>query len=190
MACHKRAALMLMLIVFAIPAMALSGCASKPARLSPPVPAGEQLDITGYVSKPCTLLVPDRVAARHLSPHGAIVQDTTGSACRWNTTAGGYPAITAQASADHGLELIYQQRATFSMFQPMEVSHYPAVHTSSGGRAPSSGICSTRVGVGDSALLTITADYGSAKSSFSSDPCPDADKVAFEVISQIRAGNP
>jgi len=28
------------------------------------------------------------------------------------------------------------------------------------------------------------------KSSFSSDPCPDADKVTFEIISQIRAGNP
>jgi hypothetical protein len=106
------------------------------------------------------------------------------------TTAAGYPAITAQASVDHGLELIYQQRATFSLLQPLQVSHYPAVHTTSGGRAPSSGICSTRVGVGDSALLTITADYGTTKSSFSSDPCPDADKVAFEIISQIRAGNP
>jgi Protein of unknown function (DUF3558) len=189
-ACSERAVLRFMLFVLAISAVALSGCASRPSRLSPPVPAGEQLDLAGYVSKPCTLLLPDRVAARHLGPHGATVQDTTGSACRWNTTAVGHPAITAQASVDHGLELIYQQRATFSLFQPMEVSHYPAVHTTSGGRAPSSGICSTRVGVGDSALLTITADYGTGKSSFSSDPCPDADKVAFEIISQIRAGNP
>jgi hypothetical protein len=179
-----------MLVVLAISAASLSGCAIKSARFSPPVPPGEELDLTGYVSKPCTLLVPDRVAARHLGPHGATVQDTTGSACRWNTMAAGYPAITAQASVDHGLELIYQQRATFSLFQPTQVSHYPAVHTTSGGRAPSSGICSTQVGVGDSALLTITADYGTAKSSFSSDPCPDADKVAFEIISQIRAGNP
>jgi hypothetical protein len=186
----ERTALRSMLIVLVISAVTLSGCASKPARLSPPVPPGEQLDLTGYVSKPCTLLVPDRVAARHLGSHGATVQDTTGSACRWNSTAAGYPAITAEASVDHGLELIYQQRASFSSFQPIEISHYPAVHTTSGGRAPSSGICSTEVGVGDSALLTITADYGTAKSSFSSDPCPDADKVAFEIISQIRAGNP
>ena len=190
MACAERVALRSMLIVLAMTAVALSGCASKPARLSPPVPPDEQLDLTGYVGKPCTLLAPDRAAARHLSPPGVTVDDTGGSACRWSTTAPAYPAITAQASVDRGLELIYQQRATFSLFQPTEVSHYPAVHTTSGGRAPSSGICSTRVGVADSAVLTVTADYGTAKSSFSSDPCPDADKVAFEIISQIRAGNP
>jgi len=190
MACAERVALRSMLIVLAMTAVALSGCASKPARLSPPVPPDEQLDLTGYVGKPCTLLAPDRTAARHLSPPGVTVDDTGGSACRWSTTAPAYPAITAQASVDRGLELIYQQRATFSLFQPTEVSHYPAVHTTSGGRAPSSGICSTRVGVADSGVLTVTADYGTAKSSFSSDPCPDADKVAFEIISQIRAGNP
>src|SRR5882762_1281574 len=106
----ERAALRTVLMVLAVSAAVLSGCASKPARLSPPVPPGEELDLTNYVSKPCTLLVPDRVAARHLGPQGATVQDTAGSACRWNTTAAGYPAITAQASVDHGLELIYQQR--------------------------------------------------------------------------------
>jgi hypothetical protein len=40
------------------------------------------------------------------------------------------------------------------------------------------------------ALLEVTADYGGVRSAASSDPCLDADTMAFEIIQQIRSGNP
>jgi hypothetical protein len=188
---HDRTAVWPVLIVVAVSAVALVGCASSPARFFPPIPADQQLDLTGYVGKPCTLLRTERVTARHLTSPGSTIPAVEGSSCQWGTTDIRYPSITVQASGGHGLEWVYLRRPRFSFFQPTQVSHYPAVYTASGGHGPSSGVCSARVGVADDAVLTVTAEYGGvSRSSFSSDPCPDAANVAFEIISQIRSGNP
>lgn len=178
------------LIALVLTAMTLAGCTSKPARLFPAVPAEDQIDLTGYTGKPCTLLPTGRVAPRHLNPPGKLAPTPTGSVCQWNSTDPRYPSITVQASVDRGLESIYRRRPNFTYFQPTQVSHYPAVDTTSGGRGPSSGICSVAVDVADGAMLTVTADYGNATSTFSADPCPDAADVAFEIISRIRSGDP
>lgn len=168
----------------------LVGCgATAPARLSPPVPA-EQLDLSQYVGQPCGLLRADRAQRRHLAAPGGIVAADGGPACRWYATDAEHPMVSAQADADHGLEPIYQRRASFGSFEPTAVAHYPAVLTTGLGRVPADGVCSSQVGVGDNALLTVTADYRGRRSPASADPCLDANSVAFEIIQQIRAGNP
>ncbi|MBV9313857.1 MAG: DUF3558 family protein [Pseudonocardia sp.] len=189
MGMRGRAAVRLMLLLPVLSGTALVGCGTEPSRLAPPIP-DEQLDLAEFVSRPCDLLRADRVARRHLAVPGTTMPGPVGSVCRWSAVEAGRPTIMAGASVNRSLESLYQQRSSFTFFEPTEISHYPAVHTTTAGRDPASGICSTQVGVGDSALLTVTAEYAGGKSLSSSDPCPDTDTFANEIISQIRAANP
>lgn len=173
-----------------LPAVLVTGCGrSGPARLSPPVPL-EQLDMTPYVSAPCGLLRTDRAHRRHLSAPGSPVQVDGSAACRWGAADAAHPAVTVQASTGGGLEPVYRDRAGYGSFDPTSVTNYPSVLTTAKGRVPVDGTCTARVGVGDNALLEVTADYGGVRSAASSDPCLDADTMAFEIIQQIRSGNP
>jgi hypothetical protein len=168
----------------------LAGCGrSGPARLSPPVPL-EQLDMTPYVAAPCGLLRADRAQRRHLTVPGDPVTLDGARACRWRGADAEHPGITVQASVVSGLESVYRDRASYGSFDPTSVTNYPSVLTTAKGHVPGDGTCSARVGVGDNALLEVTADYGTVRSPASSDPCLDADTVAFEIIQQIRSGNP
>lgn len=184
---RRRTATTLALTMLILSGLVLSGCAGgPPSRLSPPIP-DEQLDLAEFVGKPCDLLRNDRVARRHLAVPGSTVPDPIGEVCRWNGADRSHPTITAGADAGHTLEGLYQQRSSFTFFEPTDITHYPAVHTTGNGRTPRSGICTTQVGVADNAVLSVTADYAGNTSSFSTDPCPDADRIASDIINGIRA---
>lgn len=170
-------------------ALVVVGCApSPPPRLAPPIPA-DQLDLGAFVAKPCDLLRPDRVTRQHLNAPGTVINDAVnnagGPACRWNAADNTHPHLTAGADPSHDLEWLYQHRAEFGSFQPTSVSHYPAVNTTPGGRRPTDGTCTTRVGVANDSLLVVTADYSGQQSRFASNPCPDASGIAFEIITQL-----
>lgn len=160
-----------------------------PTRLSPPLP-GEQIDLTQYVHDACPLLRPDRAQRRGLVPPGQPVARAGGTDCRWAPNGRGRPAISVRASTDRGLESVYRDRASYGTFDPTAIAHYPTALTTSKGRIPADGVCTAQVGVGDNDLLEVTADYHGATTQASTDPCLDADTVAFEIIQQIRSGNP
>jgi hypothetical protein len=188
--CHCRARHIGPLATIVGLALLLVGCGGgAPSRLSPPVPE-EQLDLAQYAGQPCNLLRPDRALRRHLVGPGSAPGDGTGTACRWSAEDSGHPSVTAEASADHGLEPIYQNRASYGSFEPTAIAHYPAVLTTAPGLTPANGVCSTQVGVGDNDLLVVTADYAGLRLPASSDPCLDSNTAAFEIIQQIRSGNP
>lgn len=97
------------------------------------------------------------------------------------------------AETGQGLESLYQRRAEFGFFEPVRITGYPGLHTNRSGRHSRDGVCTTQVGVAEDTLLSITADYVGAQHthpSFSSDPCPDADKIAEEIVNHVRAANP
>jgi hypothetical protein len=146
--------------------------------------------MTRYVAAPCGLLRADRAQRRHLAVPGAAVPIDGAQACRWSGADAEHPSVTVQANAAGGLEPVYRDRAGYGSFDPTSVTNYPSVLTTEKGHVPGDGTCSARVGVGDNALLEVTADYGAVRSPASSDPCLDADTVAFEIIQQIRSGNP
>jgi len=181
------------LIAGALLMAALAGCGGAAPRLSPPIPTDDPPQLGQYAALPCELLRPDRVVQRHLRVPGVIVAVPAGVACRWEAAEKGRPAMEAGAEVGQGLEGVYQHRAGFGFFEPVQITRYPGVHTTSPGQRPSGGVCTTQVGVAEDTLLMVTADYTGRQAShpsLSSDPCPDADKVAEEIINQTRAANP
>lgn len=174
----------------AVLAVVTVACAQPvPVKLSPPLP-DEQIDLTPYVANPCPLIRPDRARRRTLVPPGSSTPVSGITVCRWTPSANGHPAITVQATDNRGLESVYRDRTSYGTFDPTAIAHYPTALTTGKGRTPADGVCTAQVGVGDNDLLAVTADYRGVTSQASSDPCLDADTVAFEIIQQIRSGNP
>jgi hypothetical protein len=174
-------------LVVAVLLGALVGCSAtpaSPARLSPPITL-DQLDVTAAAPVPCGLLRPDRATRRHLASPGAPGSGPGGPVCRWSPTAERVPAFTAGIELGEGLEGLYRRRAQLPSFEPADVAHYPAVDTRDG-----AGLCTTRVGVADGAMLAVTADDDGLAVRSPLDPCSDAETLATEIMGQLLAGSP
>jgi hypothetical protein len=176
-------------LIAALAALVVTACAAGPsapaARLAPPIP-GDQLDLAGFAASPCDLLRADRVARRHLSVPGTVVNDVTGRMCRWNRAEGTHASIAVGADMSHDLEWVYRHRLEYGSFRPSDVSHYPTADTTTAGHTPLEGSCTARVGIANNNLLIVTADYLAPRSRFThSDACQEADSVGFEIITQL-----
>jgi hypothetical protein len=189
-AMRKPLLLAFLALLLPVSALLLAGCGSS--RL-PPINL-DPLDVSAYVSRPCTLLTPQRATRRHLVPPGTSVTTGGGTdvpACHWDSATATFPPITAAATTAGGLAGL--NRHAFTYFQNSgPVDGYPSVLTSTAPGGPHAGHCTVRVGVAPDSQVEVSADYPAVSSAnrFSSDPCADADTLAVEMVGALAAGSP
>jgi hypothetical protein len=153
------------------------------SRLSPPILV--PLDMSRFVSAPCTVLKDTQPIAHDVAPGVP-----SGNTCKWVGNKFQYPTYTVIVDmTSGGLEALYKRRAQLRYFEPTTITGFPAVFTDTDRPVANQGRCTLTVGVADDSVITVTSTLTDPKSSAYSAPCTDADSFAHAVIATIKTGN-
>lgn len=159
---------------------------SSSAGLAPPV--ANPLSLDKVKDNPCTLLKPDQLAAVGAQPQGTQGSNLVGKSCRWlpaETLTGATIELTMDV--DHGgLESIYQKKASYPFFEAAQVGGFPSVRS---GDQPelTRGTCDSHVGVGKDAVVFLQLIMRNNNSPEYKTPCVVSDRLAAQVIENIKA---
>lgn len=156
----------------------VSPSSQAPPRLAPPVHL--PLDARGV--KVCDLLTPSQLAELSLDPTTAESK-TAGASdnCTWKYKDDPGNVAGVQLSTHPtlpALDGVYLVRATFAIFEPLEISGHPAVHAD---RNTDSG-CSIYTGVADyQAIATLADSIGRPRP----DACAPSRRMAEMILSNL-----
>ncbi|MGW0516967.1 DUF3558 domain-containing protein [Crossiella sp. NPDC003009] len=183
-------------------ALVLTGCAAEPGvptaatptssasqHGAPPL-AQPELDTAPFVPDPCRLLSPPQLAQLGITVTGKQEDSPLGKACRW--TATDTPAkinfaldVNTQLG---GLDQLYERKSSFPVWQPLEISGYPAVVADDADKQ--FGQCRTNVAVSNTVLIAVGLHLksGTDKPADYTDPCPRGVKILEQVITTLKGG--
>ncbi|MCO1580075.1 DUF3558 domain-containing protein [Crossiella sp. SN42] len=165
-----------------------SGSASQHG--APPL-AQPELDTSRFVPDPCRLLTEPQLAQLGITVAGKPEESPLGKACRWIATD--TPArinfslnINTQLG---GLDQLYGRKDIFPVWQPLEVSGYPAVIADDDDQK--SGECQVNVAVSNTVLVPVGLHLksGADKPPDFADPCPRGVKILEQVITTLKGGS-
>ncbi|MCK2243986.1 MULTISPECIES: DUF3558 domain-containing protein [unclassified Crossiella] len=181
--------------------LALSGCAAAPgAQTTAPSPSANkhgapvltqpELDTAQFVPDPCRLLAAPQLAQLGITVSGQPEDSPLGKACRWVATD---TAAKVDFSLDintqiGGLDQLYGRKNVFRVWQPLEISGYPAVIADEAGKP--FGQCRTNVAVSNTVLVAtgLQLKAGLDKPTDFDDPCPRGVKILEQVIRTLQGG--
>ncbi|MBB4675938.1 DUF3558 domain-containing protein [Crossiella cryophila] len=182
-------------------ALVLSGCAAVPGAPTPapsssankhgaPVLAQPELDTAQFVPEPCRLLAATQLAQLGITVSGQPEDSPLGKACRWIATD---TAAKVDFSLDintqiGGLDQLYGRKNVFRVWQPLEISGYPAVIADEADKP--FGQCRTNVAVSNTVLIAagLQLKAGQDKPTDFDDPCPRGVKILEQVIHTLKGG--
>jgi len=178
----------------------LAGCSSdKPNAPSPisststggeatPVPSvtvSDPLDVSSYITAPCSVLTQDQAANFGATGPGSA-NSANFPSCDWQTEKSTNFAVgfnNKQAQGLNGIYRLHQTTGQYEYFQPTTVSGYPAVANNLTSQGLPNGDCDMMVAVNDKIILDA-----SILTSHTGDPCGSAQRLATTVLQNIKAG--
>ncbi|WHT20489.1 DUF3558 domain-containing protein [Crossiella sp. CA-258035] len=180
-------------------ALVLTGCAAVPGTPTtsssanqhgaPPL-AQPELDTAPFVPDPCRLLAEPQLAQLGVAVPGKPEDSPLGKTCRWIATD--TPARIDFSLAINtqlgGLDRLYGRRNAFALWQPLEVSGYPAVIADDDDQK--SGECQVNVAVSNTVLVPVGLQLksGADQPADFADPCPRGVKILEQVVSTLKGG--
>ncbi|MBV9846955.1 MAG: DUF3558 domain-containing protein [Kutzneria sp.] len=161
--------------------------ASSSVALAPHI-SQDELSVARYVGKPCDLLGDEQLHNLGVTGPGVV----EGSACQWTPEGAVWPPFHASVDVTSGgLEQLYRHRTTSSVFEPTQISGYPAVNTAENSTKRRQGQCTTQIGVAQTALLLVSVNRADLTSSAEDrDPCHDVDLIAMSVMATLKKSSP
>ncbi|WP_253674912.1 DUF3558 domain-containing protein, partial [Streptoalloteichus tenebrarius] len=167
-----------------------SAGASSGAGGAPRVP--QALDTSKYQQDPCSMLGVAQLQALNISATGKPRSASTGPACDWSDDNGPskmFLTLTLVTKGD-GMAGLYSRQKNFQLFQPLPpIEGYPAVLADQVD-SRKAGSCTAVVAVTDQLvyMTQVQLRSGAHKSDDYSDPCPRTQKIATEVLKNMKAG--
>ncbi|MGO1054578.1 DUF3558 domain-containing protein [Crossiella sp. CA198] len=182
--------------------LVLTGCAGAPGTPTAattssstntngaPALTQPELDVAPFVANPCGLLDEPKLNQLGITVTGKPDEGPLGKNCRWiaTDTAARIDFSLHINTQLGGLDQLYGRKNTFPLWQPVEVSGYPAVIADDDDQQ--SGECQVTMAVSNTVLLPVGLQLKSGvdKPADFTNPCPRGVKILEQVIHTLQGG--